>query len=65
MFTSSVRISVKREAPDVTDGDEGIASAIAEETDVTDGCLAADRKLTEEVNIAEGTGCIKLLVCYD
>ena len=42
LFTFSVRISVRREVPDDASGDEGIASAIAEEPDAADGRLAAD-----------------------
>jgi len=53
MFTFAGRISVKREAPDGTGGDKGIALAIAEEPEASDGSLAADRKLTAEVNVAE------------
>ena len=52
LFTFPGRISIRREAPDVGDRDEGIAVAIAEEQSPTDGRLAADRKLAEKVNKA-------------
>ena len=56
LFTFPDRISIRREAPDIGDCDEGIAIAIAEEQSPTDGGLAADRKLTEKVNKAEIKG---------
>jgi hypothetical protein len=39
LFTFSVRISVRREAPNDAAGDEVIAVAIAEESDVSVGAL--------------------------
>src|SRR3984957_239784 len=52
LFTSSGRISVRREGSDGADCDKGIALAIAAEQNVSDDPLAADRKLTEELNKA-------------
>jgi len=48
LFTFTGKISVRREVPDATAGDEGIAPAIAEETDAVDGCLAADRNFARK-----------------
>jgi len=49
LITFTGRISFRREAPDGVDEDEGIASAIAEESDAPDGCLGAERKLAVKV----------------
>jgi hypothetical protein len=52
-FAFTVKISAKREAPDVATFDESIAEgAMDEEKVATDGCLAAGRKLTGKVNEA-------------
>jgi HD superfamily phosphohydrolase len=52
-FAFTVKISAKREAPDVATFDESIAEgAMDEEKGATDGCLAAGRKLTGKVNEA-------------
>ena len=52
MFTSSGRVSVRREASDGDDRDKGIAQAISEERSIARWGFAAERKLTEEVNMA-------------
>ena len=53
-FAFTVKISAKREAPDVATFDESIAEgAMDEEKGATDGCLAAGRKLTGKVNEAQ------------
>ena len=52
MFTSSGRVSVRREASDGDDRDKGIAQAISDERSIARWDLAAERKLTEEVNMA-------------
>jgi hypothetical protein len=55
-FAFTVKISAKREAPDVATFDESIAEgAMDEEKGATDGCLAAGRKLTGKVNEADPT----------
>jgi hypothetical protein len=52
-FAFTVKISAKREAPDVATFDESIAEgAMDEEKGATDGCLAAGRKLTVKANEA-------------
>jgi hypothetical protein len=56
-FAFTVKISAKREAPDVATFDESIAEgAMDEEKGATDGCLAAGRKLTGKVNEAVEPG---------
>ena len=52
-FTFSDRISARRGVSDTAADDEGIASAIAEETAAVDETTAAGRKLTQKVNKAQ------------
>ena len=52
LFTSSVRISVSRELPDVVIFDEAIALRYCQGEKCDRWLLAGDRKLTEKVNKA-------------
>ena len=64
-FAFTVKISAKREAPDVATFDESIAEgAMDEEKGATDGCLAAGRKLTGKVNEARMEASIYILMFF-